>query len=310
MRLIFMGTPEFAVKSLELLNSSKHDVLVVVTSPDKPRGRGRKVSPTAVKQKATELGLTVLQPENLKDEKFVEELKKLNPDLIVVVAFRILPEAVFNLPRYGSINLHASLLPDYRGAAPINRVLINGETKTGLTTFFLNKKVDTGDILLKCEVDIGYDDDFESLHDKLMVEGAKLLVDTVDGIESGNLKSQPQHRMTGAIAPKLTSETGLIDWGLPAEKIRNLIRGLSPYPGAYTFFNKKRLIVLKVDVIKENTDKVPGTIIESNPKKGFTVACGQNMLFLKNLKPQGKKMMSSAEFVRGYNVEAGSKLTG
>ena len=149
-----------------------------------------------------------------------------------------------------------------------------------------------------------------SLHDKLMDEGAKLLVDTVDGIESENLKSQPQNQMTGAVAPKLTSETGLIDWGLPAEKIRNLIRGLSPYPGAYTFFNKKRLIVLKVDVIKENTDKVPGTIIESNPKKGFTVACGQNMLFLKNLKPQGKKMMSSAEFVRGYNVEAGSKLTG
>jgi len=310
MRLIFMGTPEFAVKSLELLHSSKHDVLAVVTSPDKPRGRGRKVSPTAVKQKATELGLTVLQPENLKDEKFVEELKILNPDLIVVVAFRILPEAVFSLPRYGSINLHASLLPDYRGAAPINRVLINGETKTGLTTFFLNKKVDTGDILLKCEVDIGYDDDFKSLHDKLMVEGAELLVDTVDGIESGNLKSQPQNRMIGAAAPKLTSETGLIDWGLPAEKIRNLIRGLSPYPGAYTFFNKKRLIVLKVDVIKENTDKVPGTIIESNPKKGLTVACGQNMLFLKSLKPQGKKMMSSAEFVRGYNVEAGSKLTG
>jgi len=309
MRLIFMGTPEFAVCSLELLHSSRHEIQAIVTSPDKPRGRGRKVSPTAVKQKALELGLPVLQPENLKDDEFIMKLKQANPDLIAVVAFRILPEVVYDLPRYGSINLHASLLPEYRGAAPINWALINGDTKTGLTTFFLNKKVDTGDILLQREIEITPDDDFGSLHDKLMTEGAELLLETIDGIEDGSLKPRPQSQTIASKAPKLTAETGLIDWNRPAEDINNLIRGLSPHPGAFTFSDSKKIIILKAEVTDKKADCVPGSVMESNPKKGFTVACGQNTLFIKSLKPQGKKIMGSAEYVRGYHVKIGSRFS-
>ena len=310
MRLVFMGTPEFAVCSLELLYSSKHEVLAVVTSPDKPRGRGRKVSPTAIKQKALNMGLPALQPVDLKDDEFIIELKRYNPDLIAVVAFRILPEIVYDLPRYGSINLHASLLPKYRGAAPINWALINGEIKTGLTTFFLSKKVDTGDILLKREVEIAADDDFGSLHDKMMVSGAELLLETIDGIEDGSLKPQPQSHIMATKAPKLTTETGLIDWNQPAETIRNLIRGLSPYPGAFTFSDSKKITILRADVLDKKADCSPGTVMESNPKKGFIIACGQNALFIKSLKPQGKKIMGSAEYVRGYHVKVGSRFSG
>ncbi|MCD6162653.1 MAG: methionyl-tRNA formyltransferase [candidate division Zixibacteria bacterium] len=309
MRLVFMGTPKFAVESLKRLNSSKHEMLAVVTSPDKPRGRGRKVSPTAVKKQAIEMGLPLLQPDNLKDDKFISELKQINPDLITVAAFRILPEVVYGLPRYGSINIHASLLPAYRGAAPINWALINGEEKTGLTTFFLKKQVDTGDILLQREVAITPDDDFESLHAKMMIEGAKLLLDTVNGIEDDSLKPYPQGNQQAIKAPKLTPETGLIDWNQPAYKIRNLIRGLSPYPGAYCFWNQKKLTILEVEIIAKNTDYNTGEVIESNPKKGFVIACSEDALFITRLKPQGKKALGSAEFVRGYHVKAADRFT-
>jgi methionyl-tRNA formyltransferase len=310
MRIIFMGTPDFAVKPLELLHASKHEIIAVVTSPDKPRGRGRKISPTAVKKIALKLGLPVLQPDKLKSDKFVSELKNYNPDLIVVVAFKILPEVVFNLPHYGSINLHASLLPKYRGAAPINWALINGETKTGLTTFFLNKKIDTGDILLQREIEIIPKDDFGSLHDKMMDEGAELLLETIDGIDDGSLKPQRQKNMEATGAPKLTPETGLINWNMPAVNILNLIRGLSPYPGAYSFSDEKKIIILKAAVVNKSADDIPGTVIESSPKGGFTIASGQDALFIKELKPQGKKAMGSAEFVRGYHVQIGDRFSG
>ena len=309
MRLVFMGTPQFAVESLKLLQSSKHEIRAVVTSPDKPRGRGRKVSAAAVKEQALELGLPILQPDNLKDNNFILKLKQMNPDLIAVVAFRILPEIVYNLPRLGSINLHASLLPAYRGAAPINWALINGEEKTGLTTFYLEKQVDTGDVLLQREVPITPDDDFGSLHDKMMTEGAKLLLDTVNGIEDNSLAPHPQSNQKSAKAPKLTSKTGLIDWNQPADKIRNLVRGLSPYPGAYCFWNQKKLTILKVEVAVKNADYNMGEVMESNPKKGFVIACGENALFIERLKPQGKKAMGSAEFVRGYHVKASDRFT-
>lgn len=308
MRLVFMGSPDFAIESLELLNKSKHQILAVVTAPDKPTGRGRKVRPTPVKVTALKLGLPLLQPKNLKSEDFVENLKKLNPDLNVVVAFRILPEIVFDLPPFGSVNLHASLLPQYRGAAPINWALINGETGTGLTTFLLKKKVDTGDILLQREVEITTEDDFSSLHDKLTKEGARLLLETVDGIEKGSVVPQPQERKGATIAPKLTPETGRINWNLPAEKILNLIRGLSPVPGAYSFIDGKKTIFLKAALFDKDMNVDAGSVIDSDPKRGFIIACGQRALEILVLKPQGKRAMGSAEYVRGYHVKIGDRF--
>jgi len=308
MRLVFMGTPEFAVKSLEMLHASRHEIIAVVTAVDKPRGRGRKVLPSAVKQTANNLGLLVLQPANLKDPEFISKLKNLKSDLIVVVAFRILPEVVYSLPRLGSINLHASLLPKYRGAAPINWVLINGESKTGVTTFKLDKKVDTGGVLLQKEVDIAPEDNFGSLHDKLMIEGAELLLETIDSMEKESLEPSRQNDNEATPAPKLTSQTGLIDWQQPAANINNLIRGLAPYPGAYSFLGQKKIAILKTAVIESDGRVKPGIISESNPGSGVTVACGQNSLFIEKLKPQGKNVMESAEFVRGYHVKAGDKF--
>lgn len=309
MRLVFMGSPDFAVESLELLNKSNHHILTVVTAPDKPRGRGRKVSPTPVKVEALKLGLPFLQPKNLKAKDFLESLKDLEPDLNVVVAFRILPEVVFSLPTFGSVNLHASLLPQYRGAAPINWVLIHGETHTGLTTFLLKKRVDTGDILLQREVEITPEDDFGSLYDRMAKEGAKLLLETIDGIEKGSIVSCPQNQKGATIAPKLTPETGLINWNLPAEKILNLIRGLSPVPGAYSFTCDKKIIFLKAALVKKDITADVGSVIDSDPKKGFIVACGQKALEVLVLKPQGRRVMGSAEYVRGYHVKIGDRFS-
>jgi len=260
MRLVLMGTPEFATESLKCLNASKHDVM------DKPRGRGRKIMPSAVKETALELGLPIYQPTNFKSNEFIDQLTGCNPDLNVVVAFRILPESVYSLPRFGSINLHASLLPKYRGAAPINWALINGETKTGLTTFLLDKKVDTGDLLLQSEIEITADDNFGSLHDKLMTAGAELLLETIDGLESGRLKSRVQSQNGVSPAPKLTS------------------------------------------LAENSAEDEPGTVIESSPGKGITIACGEDALAIDQLKPQGKRLMGSAEYVRGYHVKVGDRF--
>lgn len=308
MRLVFMGSPDFAVRSLKLLHSSRNQILTVVTAPDKPRGRGRKVAPTPVKVAALEMEIPVLQPKNLKAMSFVNALKALNPDLNVVVAFRILPEIVFSLPRYGSLNLHASLLPKYRGAAPINWALINGESCTGLTTFLLRREVDSGDILLQREVKIAPDDDFGSLHDKMAEIGAKLLLESIDGIEKGKLKPRPQSHEGASFAPKLNPQIGLIDWNLPAEKILNLIRGLSPYPGAYSFLGEKKVIFLKGEVVRGDFHVVPGTVTDCNVKDGFTIACGRDALKVLVLKPQAKMAMGSADFVRGYHVKNGEKF--
>ncbi|MCP4582692.1 MAG: methionyl-tRNA formyltransferase [candidate division Zixibacteria bacterium] len=308
MRLVFMGTPEFATESLDCLNASKHEVVAVVTAPDKPRGRGRKITPSAVKETALKLSVPVLQPTNLKSNSFINQLKDCGPDLIVVVAFRILPEVVFGMPRFGSINLHASLLPKYRGAAPINWALINGETKTGMTTFLLNQRVDTGDLLLQREIDISFDDNFGSLHDKLMTAGADLLLETINGLEDGRLKPGIQSPNGITPAPKLTTLTGLIAWQKSAGELYNLVRGLSPYPGAYSYFNAKKIIILRAAAVENSADEEPGTVIESSPTRGITIACGQDALTIKELKPQGKKSMGSAEYVRGYHVKVGDKF--
>lgn len=308
MRLAFMGTPDFAVPSLEILNQSKHEVVMVVTAPDKPRGRGRKVMPGPIKQSALRLKLPVSQPENLKDRSFIERLKGCYPDLIAVVAFRILPEIVFNLPPKGSINLHASLLPDYRGAAPINWALINGEEKTGLTTFFLKQKVDTGDILLQQEMPIDPVDDYGSLYEKLQNEGAGLLLKTIDMLERGDLQPRQQDMLSGKAAPKITPQTGLLNWEKPAAELRNLIRGLAPAPGAYSYYGKTKMIFLKASLISGKADVSPGTVIESGPRKGFTIACGEGALSMEIIKPEGKKTMKATEYLRGHDVKVGTKF--
>ena len=308
MRVIFMGTPNFAVESLRKLHESHHEITAVVTATDKPQGRGRKIAPSPVKEAALEMNLPVLQPKNLKSANFIDKLKNFNPDLITVVAFRILPEEVFSLPPRGSINLHASLLPRYRGAAPINWALINGDTETGLTTFLLNKKVDTGAILLQRRIAIAPDDDSGSLHDKLMTAGADLLLETIDGLESGALKPKPQSSEQASPAPKLTTETGRISWQQPARDIVNLIRGLAPQPGAYGFLDGKKIIILKGRELADDKDAEPGTIIKADKKTGLTIKCGQGAVEIIALKPQGKKAMGSEEYVRGNHVKIGGKF--
>ena len=253
MKIIFMGTPYFSIPSLKSLLESKHEVVAVVTTPDKERGRGQKISFTPVKEFALKNNLPVLQPEKLKNNsQFVEELKKFDADLYVIVAFRILPVEVFSVPPKGSFNLHASLLPKYRGAAPIQWALINGETETGLTTFKLAEKVDTGNIYLKEKIEIKPDDNFESLHDRLSEIGSKVVLQTVEMIDSGNYKLKNQDDSLATPAPKITKEICKIDWNKPAREIHNLIRGLSPIPGAYFEFKDKIIKVYQSEVIERN----------------------------------------------------------
>ncbi len=236
-----MGTPDFAIPSLKRLIQSRHAVVGVVTIPDKPKGRGRRLSASPVKIFALEHDLKVLTPERLEDESFVDALKELSPDLIVVVAFRILPEVIFSLPPLGTINLHASLLPKYRGAAPINWAIMNGETKTGLTTFYIKKKVDTGDIILQREIEIYPEENFGQLHDRMAELGAEVLLQTVDLIEKGEAKAFRQDEALATPAPKITPEHCQIDWSREAVQIKNQIRGLAPSPGAFTQFRGKIL---------------------------------------------------------------------
>ena len=251
MRIVFMGTPEFAVASLEALLASGSEIVGVVTAPDKPAGRGKKLTESAVKKYAAGRGLRVLQPTKLKDEAFLAELKSLGADLQVVVAFRMLPEVVWNMPPKGTINLHASLLPQYRGAAPINWVLINGEAESGVTTFFLKHEIDTGDILFTEKITLTGVETAGELHDRLKDKGAGLLVKTVKAIESGRYTELPQSQLAEGVelksAPKLFKEDGEIDWNQSAEKIYNLIRGLSPVPGAYTTLQEKTLKVFRAE---------------------------------------------------------------
>jgi len=299
MKLIFMGTPDFAIPSLKKLTESKHEVVTVVTAPDKQRGRGRKISFTPVKQFAVDNNIPVLQPEKLKNNPgFVEELKNFDADLFVVVAFRILPPKVFNIPLKGSFNLHASYLPKYRGAAPIQWALINGETETGLTTFKLAEKVDTGNIYLQRRFEVKREDNFESLHDRLSVEGATIVLDTVDLIEFGNFTLFEQDNSLATPAPKITKEIALINWNKPASDIHNLVRGLSPVPGAYFVFNDKIIKIYRTEVINNNKLN-PGEF--SQTKKELLVGCGESVLRILELQQEGKKRMGIEEFLRGFS---------
>lgn len=303
MRIIFMGTPEFAVASLAALLGAGKEIVAVVTAPDKPAGRGRKLHQSAVKQYALAKGLPLLQPEKLRNPDFLAELKALRADLQVVVAFRMLPEAVWNMPARGTVNLHASLLPQYRGAAPINHAIINGEIESGVTTFLLQHEIDTGSILFAEPVAIGPDDTAGDLHDRLMVVGASLLVKTVNAIASGTATPVPQERLAaGQVlrhAPKIFKEDCLIDWDQPVAAVHNLIRGLSPYPTAYTLLDGKTLKLFEAEKVETTPQHKPG-IPYTDGKSFLKFACTNGYISVKALQLEGKKRMDVSEFLKGY----------
>jgi len=300
-----MGTPEFAVASLDELIASGVEVVGVVTAPDKPAGRGQKVSESAVKQYAVAHSLPVLQPEKLKNEQFLKELEALGADLQVVVAFRMLPEVVWSMPLKGTINLHASLLPQYRGAAPINWVLINGEKESGVTTFFLKHDIDTGDILFTEKVTLTGKETAGELHDRLMYKGAGLLVKTVKAIESGRFTELPQAHLAEGVelkhAPKIFKDDCKIDWNQPAEKVYNLIRGLSPYPTAFTTLNDKVLKVFDAEYQSGDTGISPGGFLTDN-KTYLKFAAVDGFVSLTDVQLEGKKRMGIEEFLRGVRL--------
>lgn len=309
-----MGTPEFAVAPLDALLKNGCNIVAVITAPDKPSGRGLKLNESAVKQFAKEKGLKILQPEKLKSTEFIDELKKLKADLQIVVAFRMLPEVVWNMPPMGTFNLHASLLPQYRGAAPINWAIINGETKTGVTTFFLQHEIDTGNIIYQEEVEITAVDNAGTLYNKLMQVGSQLVVKTVKAIAVGNAPSIPQSAITKENlkeAPKIFKETCHIYWNRTAEDIHNLIRGLSPYPAA--FFNlrdeNKGFLNIKVYVssIEIASHSLPvGSIISDN-KKYLKIACSNGFVHVLELQAAGKKRMNTEDFLRGFKLSSDNR---
>jgi methionyl-tRNA formyltransferase len=300
-----MGTPQFAVTSLDALIKAGSDIVAVVTAPDKPAGRGQKVSESAVKQYAVANGLKVLQPEKLKNEDFIAELKALHADLQVVVAFRMLPEAVWNMPPKGTINLHASLLPQYRGAAPINWALINGEKESGVTTFFLKHDIDTGNILFTEKITLTGQEDAGELHDRLMNKGAGLLVKTVKAVESGRYNEHPQSQLAEGAelrhAPKIFKDDCQIDWTQPALSIYNKIRGLSPVPTAYTELNGKNLKVYASEYQLSEPAIQPGGFLTDN-KTYLKFAAKDGFILLKDIQLEGKKRMGIEDFLRGVKL--------
>ncbi len=308
LRIVFMGTPEFAVASLDKLVQAGCNIVGVITAPDKQAGRGMQLQQSTVKKYAVENGLHVLQPEKLKNPEFLAELKSLEADVQAVVAFRMLPELVWNMPPMGTINVHGSLLPQYRGAAPINWAVINGEEYTGVTTFKLQQKIDTGNILLSEKLRIGNDDTAGIVHDKLKELGANLLLDTIRGLAAGSLTEQPQpstlnfELSTLKHAPKLFTDTGKIDWTKPVEEVYNLIRGLSPYPAAYASLHGKTLKIFAAEKIVE-----PPTIeigaYKTDEKNFLQFACKNGYINILSLQLEGKKRMDVKDFLRGYRFE-------
>ena len=309
MNLIFMGTPDFSVPVLESLVEARHNVMAVVTQPDKPKGRGNQMQMTPVKEKALKYGIDkIYQPEKIRgNEAFYEEMKKLNPDAMVVVAFgQILPKQILDLPKYGCINVHASILPMYRGSAPIQWAIINGETETGVTTMYMDEGIDTGDMLLKEYVQIAADETGGSLFDKLSRIGGPLAVKTLEAIENGTIKRVKQEGDT-CYSPILKKQTGKIDWSKPAVYIERLIRGLDPWPSAYTAINGRTLKLWKAEVTDKEFDGEYGEVIAVSDDC-FCVKTGEGALVVRELQLEGKKRMTTDAFLRGYHIECGMKL--
>ncbi len=311
MRLLFMGTPEFSLPSLGILLEHRYAVVGVVTTPDKPRGRGQKMAGSPVKEYALQHHLPLFQPENLSDPAFLAGVSQARPDLIVVVAFRILPKELYTIPRLGSFNLHASLLPKYRGAAPINWAIIRGEKETGVTTFFLKEKVDTGSLLLQARVAIGPEETAGELHDKLAEVGAEMVLQTVRLIELGKARPRPQDDAQATTAPRIFKEDCRIDWSVSAQEVHNVVRGLSPHPCSWTTHHDKVLRIYRTSLLKGaggNTGSPPPGTISTVEEEGVVVATGEGLLSILDIQLEGKKRMGIAEFLRGYSLQVGDVL--
>lgn len=306
-RLVFMGTPQFAVPSLEALHREGYNLIGVVTQPDRPRGRGQKVSCSPVKEAALGLGLPIFQPEKIRDEGFVEILKGLSPHLIIVVAFgQILPDSILSLPPFGCVNVHASLLPAYRGAAPIHWAILQGEQETGITTMLMDRGLDTGAMLLQEKITISSRMNFGQLHDHLAAMGAKVLLDTIPLWQEGKIKPIPQDDSLANYAPLLKREHEWLDWSRPAGDVHNHIRGLDPWPGASASFGRTQLKIRESRIYREKgQDGVPGTVLERIKGQGFVVQTGEGSVLITAVQPMGKKTMTGDSFVNGYHLEVG-----
>jgi methionyl-tRNA formyltransferase len=302
MNIVFMGTPEFALPTLEKIYNSSHSILSVITQPDRPKGRGQKQVDSPIKKFALENNLPVLQPATVNTKEFIASLLENRPDYIIVVAFgQILSETLLKVPKQFCINLHSSLLPKYRGAAPINRAILNGETRSGVTTMIMDKGMDTGDILLVDETPIEQNDDAQCLHDKLSEQGGKLVLETLFRLQKNDLLPTPQNSDLASYAPKLKKEESLIDWKIDAESIFNKIRGLSPWPGTHTLYNGKRLAILKGEIVLGESSDRPGHV-ERITETGIEVGTGKNRLKITELKLEGKKAMPVKSFLLGYKI--------
>ncbi len=309
MRIVYMGTPEFAIHPLNALIQEGYEISGIITAPDKPSGRGKHLRPSPVKEFALKKGLKILQPVNLKDPAFLEDLKKIGPDLQIVVAFRMLPREVWKMPKQGTFNLHASLLPQYRGAAPINHVIINGEEETGLTTFFIDQEIDTGKIIFRESTSVGKRETAGELHDRLMMMGAELVVKTVRSIEAGNIHRQDQQELIEEsvklkTAPKIGREDCRIDWTRNVKEVDNFIRGLSPYPTAFSTMQDSKGVQLDIKIYFSEPEELnhsldPGTIILKE-KNRVSVAAGNGLIHIKELQLPGKKKLDCGSFLRGF----------
>lgn len=316
MNIVFMGTPDFAVESLSKIYDSGHNVLAVVSQPDKTSGRGMKLTMPAVKEYAISKNIKVLQPEKVKgNEEFISELKKLNPDVIVVVAYgKLLPKEILEMPKYGCINVHGSLLPAYRGSAPIQWAIINGETITGITTMYMNEGMDTGDMILKREIEISHEDTYGTLYDKLKKLGGKAIVETLEKVADGIIPREKQSDNC-SYAPMIEKSLGNIDWDKSAVSIRNLIRGLNPMPGAYTKLDDSIMKIWKAEVLSsqnfnekygELNFAIPGTVLIANSKDGLFVSTGEDVLKIEELQMINSKRMLAIDYLRGHEIKEGS----
>lgn len=312
MNIIFMGSPDFAVPSLNRLAESDNiNIQAVVSQPDRKKGRGQKLHSTPVKKRAVELGLEVMTSENVNREKFIDKVKKISPEAIVVVAFgQKLSEELLFYPDYGSINLHASLLPKYRGSSPIHRAIINGDNKTGVTTMYMDENLDSGDIIYKANVEIGYDDTVGKLHDRLALVGSELLLKTLIDLKKGKTPREKQDDNLVSYAPKIDKSLGKIDWNLRVEDIYNLVRGVNPWPGAYTELDGQNIKIWKVSIVERDSfQDRPGEILSADSEEGLIVQTGSGIIKIDRLQPSGKRKMSTKAYLRGNDLSKGSKFS-
>ena len=308
MRVLFMGTPDIATVCLQKLIDEKYDIIGVVTQPDKPQNRGKKLGMPPVKELALKYDIPVYQPIKARDEEFVATLKELNPDIIVVVAFgQILPKSILDIPKFGCINVHVSLLPKYRGAAPINWVIINGEEKTGVTTMYMDEGLDTGDMILTEEFDLDDEITAGELHDKMKDRGADVLIETLKQIEKGTAHRIPQNHEEFTYAPMMNKALGEINWSKSAREIHNLVRGVNPWPSAYTTYEGSTMKVWKTEVLNETSDKEPGTILKVD-KDGIRISTKDNVVLVKEIQMPGKKRVLVSEYIKGNNINTNTIL--